>query len=53
MVRPTVIGLNTLELKYYPFIIILDKCNGSCYVLSLKTRVPKETKDINVKVFNI
>ena len=33
--------------------ISLDKCNGSCNVLLPKTCVPKETKDINVKVFNI
>ena len=32
--------------------ISLDKCTGSCNVLSPKY-VPKETKDINVKVFNM
>ena len=30
----------------------LDKCNGSCNVLSPKICVPKETKAINIKVFN-
>ena len=44
MVRPTLIDLNLVELKYYPFIISLDKCNGSCNVLSPKIHVPKETK---------
>ena len=34
MVRPSLIDLNPVELKYYPFIISLDKCNGSCNVLS-------------------
>ena len=53
MVRPTLIDLNLVELKYYPFIISLDKCNGSCNVLSPKIHVPKETKNINGKVFNI
>ena len=33
--------------------VSLDKCNGSCNVLSTKICVPKKTKDINVKVFNM
>ena len=53
MVKPTLIDLNPVELKYYPFIISLDKRTGSCDVLSPKICVPKETKDINVKAFNI
>ena len=53
MVRPTLIDMNHVELKYYPFMISLNKCTGSCNVLSPKICVPKETKDINVKVFNI
>ena len=32
--------------------ISLNKCTASCDVLSPKTCVPKETKDINVKEFN-
>ena len=35
MVRPTLIDLNLVECKYYPFMIILDKCRGSCYIGSL------------------
>ena len=50
MIRPTIIYLNPVELKYYPFLISLDKCNGSCNLLSPKICVPKETKGINVKV---
>ena len=53
MVRPTLIDLNTVELKYYSFMIALDKCNGNCNVLSPKICVPKKTKGINVKVFNM
>ena len=53
MVRPTIIDLNPVELKYYPFMISLDKCTRSCNVLSPKICTPKETKDINVEVFNI
>ena len=48
MVRLTHIDLNTAELKYYPFMISLDKSNGSFNVLSLKICVPTKAKDINV-----
>ena len=40
MVRPTLIDLNPVE--YYSFMINLDKCNGSCNVLSQKICVPKK-----------
>ena len=33
--------------------VSLDKCAGSCKVLSPKLCVPKETKDINIKAFNM
>ena len=49
MVRPTLVDMNPVELKYYPFMISLNKCTGSCNVLSPKIFVPKETKDINIK----
>ena len=50
--RPTLIDMNPNELKYYPFMISLNKCTGSCNVFSPKICVLKETKDINVKTFN-
>ena len=53
MVRPSLIDLNPVELKYYPFMISLDKCHGSFIALSPKICVSKKTKEINVKVFNI
>ena len=53
MVRPTLIDLDPIDLKYYPFMISLDKCNGTCNILSPKICAPKKTKDINVKVFNM
>ena len=53
MIRRTFIDLNPVELKYYPFMISLNKCTGTCNVLSLKICVPKETKYINVKTFNM
>ena len=36
MIRPTLVDLNPVELKYYPFIISLDKCTGSCNVFQKK-----------------
>ena len=53
MVRPTLIDMNPVELKYYPFMISFNKCTGICNVLSPKLCVPKETKDINAKAFNM
>ena len=56
MISPTLIDLNPVELKYYPFIISLDECRGSCNFvddLYIKICVPSKTKDINVKVFNM
>ena len=53
MIRLTLIDLNPIDLEYYLFMISLDKCSGSCNVLSPKICVPKKTKDINVEVFLI
>ena len=53
MDRPAIIDMNPVDLKYYPFMISLNTCTGSCNILSPKICVPKETKDINVKAFNI
>ena len=43
----TLIDLNPIKLKYYLFMISLDKCNGSFIVLPSKISIPKKT------VFNI
>ena len=43
MIRPTLMDMNPVELKY----------TGSCNVLSPKICVLKEIKDIYVKVFNM
>ena len=52
MVKPMLINLNPIELSYYPFVISLDKCSGSCISvddLSTKICILSKTKDINVK----
>ena len=41
MVRPTLIDLNLPKLKYYPFMISLDKSTGNCNVLSPTVCPPK------------
>ena len=53
MVRSTLIDLNPAELKYCPFKISLSKCTRSCNASSPKICVPKETKGINIKAFNM
>ena len=56
IIRPTIIDINPVELNYYPFMINLDKLDGSCSAvdyLSTKICVPSKTKDVNGKVFNI
>ena len=53
MVRHSLIDMNHVELNYYPFMISLNKCTGSCNILSPKICVSKESKDINVKAFNM
>ena len=50
---PIPIDINPVGLKYYPLMINLNKCNGSCNVLSAKIFVSKERKDINIKAFNM
>ena len=44
MVIPTLIDLNPFELKYYPFMISLEQCSGSCNILSPKICVPKKKR---------
>ena len=53
MVRPILVDLNPVELRYYPFMISLNNYTGSCNVLSSKISVPKQTREINVKAFNM
>ena len=53
MVRPTLIHMNTVELKYYPFVINIDKCTGSCNVLPPKICVLKETKEIYITALDV
>ena len=56
MARPTLIGLNIVKRIYFPLMSSLDNCNGSCNGvddLSSKIGILRETKHLNVKVFNM
>ena len=44
MVRPTLADLNFVDLRYYPFMVSLDKFSRSCNILSPKICVPKKQK---------
>ena len=55
IIKSSLIDLNPIELNY-PFMISLGKCNGGCNVageISTKIYFKSETKDVNVKLFNI
>ena len=41
LVRPTLINLNSMELKYSPSMISFDICTGNCNIVSPKICVPK------------
>ena len=48
--------LNLEELHYYPVMVSLNRCNGSCNThddLSSRIWVPKETEDVNLSGFNM
>ena len=54
--RPAHIDLNPIEINYYPFMISLNRCSGSCNALndlSVKICVPNKTKGINPKIFDM
>ena len=53
MVRPTLIDMNPVQVKYYPFMISLNKYTGVCNALYPKICVLKERKDIHVKAFSM
>ena len=60
MTHPTLINFHpngySHEFHYYPFVVKLDICVGSCNTLiylSNKVRVPNKTEDLDLSVFNI
>ena len=58
LTRAAVINLNCAELTYYPFMVKLDRCDGSrntlalAMIIDLFDRLCVPNKDANVKIFN-
>ena len=60
MTQPNLINLHlnehSQELRYYPCVVNLDRCAGSCNTLDSLSRrvcVPNKTEDLNLHIFNI
>ena len=60
MIQPTLINLHpneySQEFHYYPSVVKLDRCAGSCNILndlSNKVCVSKKTEDLNLSMFNM
>ena len=54
--RPFLIGLNPVEVNYYPFIITFGKCSRSFNTLSEisgRICVRNKTKNVNLNTFNL
>ena len=55
-IQPTLINLHlnkySQECHYYPFLVKLDQCVGSCNDLSNKVCIPNKTEHLNLSVFN-
>ena len=49
--RPAIINSNSTELKYYPFVSTLDKCNGSCN--ALRDLTDRIYVNVNLNIFNL
>ena len=56
MIRPTLIELNHVKFNYYPFMVSLDKHNGSCNNAvddsSVKVCVLSKTKGVQEQMFS-
>ena len=60
MIQPSLDNLHPneycQELHYYPFVVKLDRCVGSCNTLNdlfNKVCVPNKTEDLSLSVFNM
>ena len=53
MARPALIDMNSVDLAHYSFMDSLNNFTGNGSALSPKICLPKETKYMNVKAFNM
>ena len=54
--RPAIIDINFNETLFYPLIVSIDKCGGSCNTIDdpyAWVCVPNKAKDMNAKIFNV
>ena len=55
-VRPAIMNINSNEPLFYPYRILINKCNGNCDDINnqyAKLCIPNVIKNINIKVFNL
>ena len=55
-IRPEIININSNETLFYPYIVKINKCSGSCNNINdpyAKLCVLDIIKNINIKVFNL
>ena len=56
MIRPTLIDLSSYTLGHYPFMVVLDRCNGSfnaLYEPPSRIYISNKTEDFNLNGFNM
>ena len=54
--RPTILSINSTEPLFYPYSVLVNKCNASCNDINntyAKLWVPCVAKNMNVNVFNL
>ena len=54
-ISPEIININSDEPSFYPYSILVNKCNGSCNNINdpyTKLCVSEFVKNVNIKVFN-
>ena len=55
-ISPEIININSDEPSFYPYSILVNKCNGSCNNINdpyTKLCVSEFFKNVNIKVFNL
>ena len=55
-VRPAMMNVNSNKPLFYPYIVLVNKCSGTCNNINnpyAKLCVPGAVKDINIKLFNL
>ena len=56
MIRPTLIDLSSYTLGHYPFMVVLDRCNGNFNALfdpPSRICISNKTEDFNLNGFNM